>query len=111
MGDSEKLRFYEVDLESKMRLLKNYSHTSKRPGYEARKTRRETIEGNADPIIYQATDQDPATYRRCGTSRLKGKSTPAIQTAEKGATAKKIIVERLLLTVSVVVGWGRRKAN
>ena len=59
MGDSAKLPFYELDRESKMRLLNTrYSHTSKRPGYGARKTYRKVIEGNADPIRSQTTDQN-----------------------------------------------------
>ena len=55
MGDSEKLRFYELDHESKTRLLEAHFHTSKLPGYGTRKTRRKAIEGNADPVIGQAT--------------------------------------------------------
>ena len=34
MGDSRKLRFYELDHESKMRLLKPHSHTSNRLAME-----------------------------------------------------------------------------
>ena len=34
MGDSGKLRFYELDHESKMRLLKTHSHTSNRLAME-----------------------------------------------------------------------------
>ena len=38
MGNSDKFRFHQLEHESKMRLLKPHSHTSNRPGYEARKT-------------------------------------------------------------------------
>ena len=65
MGDPEKIWFCELVHESKMRLLKTHPHTSKRPGYGARKTRRRAIEGNADTRIRQATDRKPAAYRRC----------------------------------------------
>ena len=53
MGDSGKLRFYELDHESKMRLLKTHSHPSKRPGYGARNTQRKAGERNADPTTGQ----------------------------------------------------------
>ena len=33
-----------------MRLLKTHSHTSERPGYEARKNAKKVIEGNVDTI-------------------------------------------------------------
>ena len=36
MGDSENLRFYELDHESKMRLLKTHSHTFNRLAMEPR---------------------------------------------------------------------------
>ena len=38
-----------------MWLLKTHSHTSKRPGYEARKTQRKATEGDADPITRLTT--------------------------------------------------------
>ena len=41
-----------------MRLLKTHSHTSERPGYEARKARRKAIEENAVTIIRQTTRQN-----------------------------------------------------
>ena len=47
MADLEKLRFYELDHESKMLLLKTHSHTSKRglamkPGKREEKQLKET---------------------------------------------------------------------
>ena len=46
MGDSEKLRLYEPDHESKMRLLNTHSHTSNRlamePGTREEKQLKET---------------------------------------------------------------------
>ena len=46
MGDSGKLRFYELDHESKMRLLKTHSHTSNglamEPGKREEKQLKET---------------------------------------------------------------------
>ena len=49
-----------------MRLLKTHSHTSKRPGYEARKNAKKVIEGKTVTIIRQTTRQKPAAYRQCG---------------------------------------------
>ena len=43
-----------------MRLLKTHSHTSERPGYEARKNAKKVIEGSADTIRRQTA------YRRRG---------------------------------------------
>ena len=48
-----------------MRLLKTHSHTSERPGYEARKNAKKVIEGNADTIRRQTTRQKPAAYHQC----------------------------------------------
>ena len=75
MGDSERIRFYELDHESNMRLIKPHFHNSKRPGYEARKTRRNAIEGKTDLIIRQTTHQKPAAYRRCGEGGRNEKGT------------------------------------
>ena len=111
VGDSEKPRFYELNHESKMRLLKTYSHTSERPDYEARKTRRKLIEGNADPMIRQMTHQKPDAYRRRGGGRRDEKGTMAKQNTEKGAKSRQTIVEGLPRTVSVVGGARRRKTN
>ena len=92
-------------------LLKTPSHTSTRPGYEARKTRRKGIEGNVYPRISQATDQNlPHTAGVAGGGR-NGKGTTAKQTTDEGAMARKTIVESLARTVSVVGGATRREAK
>ena len=67
MGDSEKLRFYELDHdESKMRLLKPHSHTSNglamEPGTREGKQMKEAQtlqQGKSHP-------SKTVTYRRCG---------------------------------------------
>ena len=66
MGDSGKLRFYEPDYESRMRLLKTHSHTSNglatEPGTRKEKQLKETQtlqQGKSHP-------QKPAAYSRCG---------------------------------------------
>ena len=41
-----------------MRLLKTHSHTSERPGYEARKNAKKVIEGNADTLRRQTIRQN-----------------------------------------------------
>ena len=38
-----------------MRLLKTHSHTSERPGYEARKNAKKVIEGNVDTVRRQTS--------------------------------------------------------
>ena len=56
MGDSGKLRFYELDHESKMRLLKTHSHTSNglamEPGTREEKQLKdtETLQQGKSPI-------------------------------------------------------------
>ena len=55
-----------------MRLLKTHSHTSERPGYEARKNAKNVIEGNADTIRRQTTRQNlPRTASVAGGTRRK----------------------------------------
>ena len=50
-----------------MRLLKTHSHTSERPGYEARKNAKKVIEGNADTIRRQSIRQNlPRTANVAG---------------------------------------------
>ena len=77
MGDSGKLRFYELDHESKMRLLKTHSHTSNglaiEPGtYEEKQLKElKTLQqGNRQP---SATCRVPPVWRRGGQERLYGK--------------------------------------
>ena len=47
-----------------MRLLKTHSHTSERPGYEARKNAKKVVEGNADTKKANQPSK-PAAYRQC----------------------------------------------
>ena len=55
-----------------MRLLKTHSHTSERPGYEARKNAKKVIEGNADTIRRQAIRQNlPRTASVAGGGETK----------------------------------------
>ena len=95
MGDSGKARFYELDHESKMRLLKTHSHTSNRlamdPGTREEKQLKETQtlqQGESHPskscrvpLLWQGGAEKalaPAACRRCGgrgQERLYGKAT------------------------------------
>ena len=96
MGDSGKLRFYELDHESKMRLLKSHSHTSNRlamePGTREEKQLKETQtlqQGKSHPSkpcrvppVWRGEAEkaiEPAAcHRRCvggGQERLYGKPT------------------------------------
>ena len=55
-----------------MRLLKTHSHTSERPGYEARKNAKKVIEGNADTIRRQTIRQNlPRTASVAGGGETK----------------------------------------
>ena len=95
MGDSGKLRSYELDHESKMRLLKIYSHTSNslamEPGTCEEKQLKETQtlqQGKSHPSktcrvppVWRGGAEkalEPAAFRRCGgggQERLYGKPT------------------------------------
>ena len=83
MGDSGKIRFYELDHASKMRRLKTHSHTSNRLAMEPGTRRRKAVERNADPTTRQKSPienlpraagmaggaekaLEPAAYHRCG---------------------------------------------
>ena len=83
MGDSGKLRFYKLDHESKMRLLKTHSHTSNglamEPGTREEKQLKETQtlqQGKSYPSktcrvppVWRGGAEkalEPAAYRRCG---------------------------------------------
>ena len=56
-----------------MRLLKTHSHTSERPGYEARKNAKKVIQGNADTIRRQTIRQNlPRTASVAGVRDEKG---------------------------------------
>ena len=71
-GNLGKSRFPQLDHESKMWLLKTHSHTSERPGYEARKNAKKVLQGNADTIRRQTTRQKlPRTTSVAGGARRK----------------------------------------
>ena len=89
MGDSGKVRFYELDHESKMRLLKTHSHTSNglamEPGTREEKQLKETQtpqQGKSHPSktcrvppVWRGGAKkalEPAAYRRCGGGGRKG---------------------------------------
>ena len=89
MGDSGKLRFYELDHESKMRLLKTHCHTSNglamEPGTREEKQLKETQtlqQGKSHPsktcrvppVCREGAEKalEPAAYRRCGGGGRKG---------------------------------------
>ena len=88
-GRFGKLRFYEVDNESKMRLLKTRSHTSNglamAPGTREEKQLKKTQalqQGNQRPAAYRRCGWggaeralEPAAYRRCGGGGRKGSTT------------------------------------
>ena len=90
MGDSGKLRFYELDHESKMRILKTHSHTSNglamEPGTREENESKETQtvqQGKSHPSktcrvppVWRGGGAEkalePAAYRRCGGGGRKG---------------------------------------
>ena len=80
-----------------MRLLKTHSHTSERPGYEARKNAKKVIEGNADTIRRQTIRQNcrvPPVLRGAGRKRRYGKTDhrqnpPAYRRRDGGGETKK----------------------
>ena len=77
-----------------MWLLKTHSHTSKRPGYEARKTQRKATEGDADPITRLTTvTYLPSIAGVAGGSETKMELSMAKQTTERGAMARQTVVE------------------
>ena len=84
-----------------MRLLKTHSHTSERPGYEARKNAKKVIEGNADTIRRQTIRQN---LPRTASVAVGGRD-------EKGAMARPTTVKTLPRIVGVAGGARQRKAN
>ena len=83
MGDSGKLRFYELEYESKMWLLKTHSHNSNGLAMEPGTPKRKEVEENADPTTREKSPienlpraagvaggaekaLEPTAYRRCG---------------------------------------------
>ena len=83
-----------------MRLLETNSHTSERPGYEARKNAKKVIEGNEDTIRRQTIRQNlPRTASVAGGAR------------RKGAMARPTTVKTLLRIVGVAGGGETRKGE
>ena len=78
MGDLWKLRFYELDHESKMRLLKTHSHTSNGLAiwspYHAKKSRSKQRRPDNKANV---THQKPAACRRCGGGGAEKALEPA----------------------------------
>ena len=73
-----------------MRLLKTHSHTSERPGYEARKNAKKVIEGNVDTIRQTIRQNLPRT----ASLAVGGRD-------EKGAMARPTTVKTLPRIVGV----------
>ena len=76
-----------------MRLLKTHSHTSERPGYEARKNAKKVIEGNVDTIRQTIRQNLPRT----ASVAVGGRD-------EKGAMARPTTVKTLPRIVGVAGG-------
>ena len=116
-----------------MRLLKTHSHTSERPGYEARKNAKKEIEGNADTITRQTTRhnlprtasvvggarrrrrygktnhrQNPPAYRQRGGG---GDTKKGKLKENTGAKTRKTKVRTLLRIVSVAGGGETKGEN
>ena len=115
-----------------MRLLETHSHTSERPGYEARKNAKKVIEGNADTIRRQTIRQNlrrtasvaggarrkrrygktnhrrnsPA-YRRRGGGRETKKGELKYNTGAKTRETK----AKTLAQAIIVAGGARQKAK
>ena len=108
MGDSGKLRFYELDHESKMRLLKTHSHNSNRmamePGTREEKQLKETQtlqQGKSRPSktcrvppVWRGGAEkalEPVACRRCGGG---GAGKALRQTNHrKGTMARRALVD------------------
>ena len=83
-----------------MRLLKTHSHTSERPGYEARRNAKKVIEGNAYTVRSQTIRQNLPRIASVAGGR-----------DEKGAMARPTTVKTRQRIVGVAGGARRRKAN
>ena len=69
MGDSGKLRFYELDHESKTRLLKTHSYTSNRLAMEPGTSEEKQLERDANPTT---RPKSPITNLPCGSGVAGG---------------------------------------
>ena len=109
MGDSGKLRFYELGHESKIRLFKTHSHTSSglaiEPGTRQEKQLKETQLKETQTL--QQGKSHPAVYRRCGggggqqrlknlphTAGVTGRAEKVLRQTNhrKGAMARRALV-------------------
>ena len=91
MGDSGKLRFYELDHESKMRLLKTHSHTSTSNGLAMEPGAREEKQLKETQTLQQGKSHPskPAAYRGCsGGGGRKGSKTCRIPPVRRGGAGK-----------------------
>ena len=89
MGDSGKLRFYELD-HMMSRRCGSSKPTPKRSGYGARNTRRKALEGNAGPSTRQKPPVKnlPRTAGVAGEGGRKGSRTCRIPPVWRGGTGK-----------------------
>ena len=94
MGDSGKLRFYELDHESKMRLLKTHSHTSN--GLAMQPGKREENKLKEKQTLYNKANhpsKNSRAYRRCGGGRGTEKALRRTN-HRQGTTASQTFAER-----------------
>ena len=88
MGDSGKLHFYELDHESKMRLLKTHSHTSKGLVMEPEKREEKQLKETQILQRGKVTHQKPAACRRCGGGGRKCSRTCRVPPVWPGGKGK-----------------------
>ena len=77
MGDSVKLRLYELDRESKMRLLKTHSHTSNGLAMDPGTREEKQLKGTQTLQQGQSHPSKPAAYHRCGGKGAEKALEPA----------------------------------
>ena len=92
VGDSGKLRFYELDHESKMRLLKTHSHTSNSLAMEPGTCEEKQLKKTQTLQQGKRHPSKPAACRRCGGGRAQKALEPAAYRrcgggGRKGSTA------------------------
>ena len=114
-----------------MRLLTTHSHTSERPGYEARKNAKKVIEGNADTIRRQTIrqnlprtasvargrddkapwqDQPPSKPSRVSSAWRGGETNKGELNENTGAKTRKTKV-KTLPQATMVAGGARQEAK
>ena len=91
MGDSRKLRFYELDHESNTRLLKNHSHTSNRLETELGAWEEKQLK---ETHTLQQGDSHPSTTCRVPPVWRAGAEKALRQTSHrKGTMARRALVD------------------